>query len=272
MSDLKVDQKTMSRRNFFSKAGILTAGLVATGAVGLSGIANADTATSATGTSPLILPLKYNKLDVEAAYKLGYDGYYKSACCYGAAYALLTLLHESAPDAGWNLIPPGMFTYGQGGGLGWGTLCGALNSSLSILNMASKDYSTLGGELLGWYTQFSFPSNQHEGYCTIKNQVTTVADSPLCHISVSKWSAAAGGKGNNSGINQAGKKERCAKVTGDVAAKTAELLNKALDGTFAASYKTPDTYASCMHCHNGKDSMRDDEQGKMDCNSCHTNL
>lgn len=270
MSDPKLTSDPLSRRKFFTRAGVLTAGLVTVGAVGLNRVASADTVTS--GNSPLVLPLKYNKLDVDTAYKLGYDGYFKNACCYAAANALLTLLQQSAPDAGWDVIPPGMFIYGQGGAFGWGTLCGALNSSLAIIGMASKNSANLGNELLGWYTQNPFPSKNHESYCAIKNQVTTIADSPLCHISVSKWVAAAGGKSNNSSVSEAGKKDRCAKVSGDVAAKTAELLNEDLAGTFTATYQPAANFSSCLHCHNGADSMRDDEQGKMDCNICHTNL
>lgn len=270
MSDLKLNSDSVSRRNFLAKAGILTAGLVTAGAVGLNKIASADTVTSS--ASPLVVPLKYNKLDVTAAYKLGYDGYFAGGCCYGAAYALLTLLQQSAPGAGWDLIPAQIFRYGEGGALGWGTLCGALNGSLAAITMASKNYSALGNELIGWYTKNPFPSKNHESYCTVKNQVQTISDSPLCHISVSKWSAAAGGKTNNSGITQDGKKNRCGKLTGDVAAKAAELLNADLAGTFVPAYQQPANYADCMHCHNGANSMMDSEQGKMDCELCHTNL
>ena len=202
--------------------------------------------------------------------KRGYEGYYKGACCYGAAYALLSTLNEAAPGAGWDTIPPQMFSYGGGGALSWGTLCGALNSSLAVLNLASSKYSDLGNELIGWYTGFAFPSNKHEDYCLIHNQVTTVAESPLCHVSVSRWSEAAGSKDGR--INDAGKKDRCAKLTGDVAAKAAELLNQALEGSFKATYTAPDSFAHCLSCHTGKTSMLDNEQGKMNCAVCHTDL
>lgn len=273
-------ESELSRRKFLSKAGLLTACFVATGVAGYSGIANATTTPAGNGQLPVSpasplgplavaanpLPWKYAKLDVDLVRKRGYEGYLAGGCCYGAAYALLTTLHEGTPDAGWDSIPQKMFSYGSGGALSWGTLCGALNSSLAVMTLASSKSSDLGNELMGWYTLFPFPSKNHEAYCAIPNQVTTVADSPLCHVSVSKWSAAAGADGR---VNQAGKKDRCAKVTGDTAARTAELLNQALEGKFASTYKTPDDFAHCMGCHNGKDSVMDNEQGKMNCNSCH---
>lgn len=263
-----------TRRSFLKKGGIITAGLLMTGLAGVNSIAkgSAEPALSdgsVAAATPLTLPLNYAKLDVEVVRKRGYEGYQKGGCCYGAAYALLTTLREVAPNAGWDGIPAEMFSYGGGGGLSWGTLCGALNSSLAVLNLASAKYSDLGNELVGWYTKFPFPSKNFESYCAIKNQVTTIAESPLCHVSVSRWSAAAGKDGR---INDAGKKDRCAKVTGDTAAKAAELLNLMLEGKFVASYKPADDFAHCLTCHTGKTSMRDDEQGKMNCLMCHTEL
>lgn len=141
---------------------------------------------------------------------------------YGAAYALLEVLKEE-PNSPYASIPVDMFKYGAGGAYSWGTLCGALNGALAVINLATDKHPEVGNELIGWYTFFPFPSDKHEAYCKIPKQVTTVTKSPLCHASVSIWCAAAGAK-----VNSEEKKDRCAKLTGDTAAHAAELLIKLL--------------------------------------------
>ena len=189
----------------------------------------------------------------------GYEAYFKYSCCYAAAYALLTALKESSGGP-WVTIPPEMFRFGAGGGLGWGTLCGALNSSLAVLNLATTRFEALGNELIGWYTTMAFPSSHYEEYAKCKNQITTVAHSPLCHISVGTWAKAAGAR-----IHEKEKKDRCAKLTGDTAGMAASLLNQALDETLIASYQPQREFSHCLDCHQGPKSLRDNEQGKFNC-------
>lgn len=159
-----------------------------------------------------------------------------------------------------------MFRFGKGGAENWGTLCGALNGCLAIIELATgNDAETIGPELLGWYSKFPFPSSAHEGYCNVPNQITTISDSPLCHQSVTQWSVAAGDR-----ISSAEKKDRCAKLAGDTAAKTAELLNQWKLGTFVVGYKPDADTERCFSCHVGPTSRKDNVQGQMDCLECHT--
>lgn len=267
-----IKEKKLSRRKFFTTAGILATGIIATGITGCNTTEPAkdaekpDTATAAPATNgpAPALPWKYSKLDVELVRKRGYENYAKYGCMYGAASALLQTLVETSGTP-WDTIPMDMFQYGAGGAYSWGTLCGALNGSLAVINLATEKHADVGNELIGWYTKFPFPSDKHEAYCSIKNQVTTVADSPLCHVSVSKWADAAGAR-----INEKEKKDRCAKVTGDTAAHAAEMLNELLEkGKIVPAYKVPDEFSHCMSCHQSADSLLDNEQGKMDCLYCH---
>lgn len=269
-------QKAMvevSRRNFLQSTGTLAAGLLATSFIAGCGddstIAGEKTPIqenqkNSKTNAPPPLPWKYKKLDVELVRKRGYENYFKFGCMYGAASALLTSLEEVCGYP-WNTIPLNMFQYGAGGAYSWGTLCGALNGSLAVINLAAKDHASIGNELIGWYSLFPFPSNKHESYCKIKNQITTVANSPLCHQSVSIWASAAGAR-----INDDSKKDRCAKVTGDTAARTAELLNEYIEGKFTPAYIAPEEYKHCLACHQGENSLLDDEQGKFNCLECHT--
>jgi hypothetical protein len=88
--------------------------------------------------------------------------------------------------------------------------------------------------------------------------------SPLCHASVSDWCKVSGKK-----VGSADRKDRCAKLTGDVAAKAVEMLNALADAKLSVGWKPTPEYATCMGCHNGPNSMLDNEQGKMNCVPCH---
>ncbi|MFZ5640323.1 MAG: C-GCAxxG-C-C family (seleno)protein [Bacillota bacterium] len=269
MSKLDEKNESLSRRKFLVTAGTLATGLLATGIAGCTAPTNTGAtgepakATATNGKAPA-LPWKYNKLDVDKVRERGYKNYFKYGCMYSAASALLETLVESS-GAPWDTIPMDMFQYGAGGAYGWGTLCGALNGTMAVINLASAKHADIGNELIGWYTKFPFPSDKHESYAKIKKQVTTVANSPLCHISISTWANKAGEK-----INEKGKKDRCAKLSGDTAAKAAEMLNEALEkGKIVPLYKVPTEYSHCMACHQGPNSQLDNQQGKMNCTYCH---
>lgn len=210
-------------------------------------------------------PWPYKKLDPEVVRKRGYDGYQKGGCCYGAAYAIIGALAEEVGFP-FTLVPIDMFRYGEGGAVGWGTLCGALNGSGAAISLVCNAdvYRKLINELMGWYTQEPFPSKKHDAYSKFPDQVQNVSGSPLCHVSVTEWCKASGFK-----VTDPQRLERCAKLTGDVAAFAVELLNRQLEGTFAPVYKTPDEFANCISCHVGKDSALNNVQGKMNCVQCH---
>lgn len=222
------------------------------------------TSSSSTGSAVApALPWNYQKLDVEAVRKAGYDNYGKAGCMYGAGAALLNELAKT-PDSPWKTIPLDMYKYGAGGVSSWGTLCGALNGAVSVMSMAVGVKGDLIDNLMNWYQENPFPSTKHDAYAKFKNQVTSVCKSPLCHASVSIWCDAAKAK-----VNGPEKKDRCAKLTGDVAAYVAQQLNEMLDKTPVAKVAANAEYTSCMTCHTGATSLLDNEQGKMNCIPCH---
>lgn len=246
----------LSRREFMVGAGGFAAGLAVAGMGNL-----VPTALAADVT----WPYPYKKLDPEVVRKAGFDAYADGGCCYGAFKAIIGELQKQV-GAPFTSIPVDMMRYGEGGSAGWGTLCGSLNGAAAAITLVTgkADYGKLVNELNGWYCGEQFPSKKHESYCKFKNQVQTSCGSPLCHASVSDWCKASGQK-----VASAERKERCAKVTGDVAAKAVEMLNAFADAKFAAGWKPTEEYASCMGCHNGPKSLLDNEQGKMNCVPCH---
>ena len=179
-------------------------------------------------------------------------------------------LQEALPNEPWGTLPLDMFRFGGGGALSWGTLCGALNGALFVMQIAlgKTNMGPVGNDLMGWYTKYPFPSTALDAYTPYKKQVRTVAASPLCHNSVSIWCDAA-----DKTVNSAEKKARCAKVAGETAARAAQLMNAFLiDNKFNPVFAfDPDTQG-CMSCHTGPGSKYDDEQGKMACAPCHDDV
>jgi hypothetical protein len=236
------------RREFFKQSGLVAAG-AGVGAMGL-GLAS----SRATAQEPAIpeWPWPYATLDVEDVRKRAHFYYYQGGCMYGAASALLTALADEVGSP-YDMMPRDMFRYGSGGIAAWGTVCGSLNGGCAMLTLiAGKDFGKLVNELMAWYGTTPFPSdisNQYaqnheflvEEYKTDAVLPTTVSNSPLCHVSVNTWCRATGFA---SGSKQ--RAERCGRLTADVAAKTAELLNAHALGEFAA---TDFEKSACSGCH-----------------------
>ncbi len=87
-----------------------------------------------------------------------------------------------------------------------------------------------------------------------------MSDSPLCHASVTNWCKASGFKST-----APERLERCARVTGDVAAKAAEMLNQFYSGTFKVGFLPARGVTGCLACHDNAVVP----SVKMNCRQCH---
>jgi Putative redox-active protein (C_GCAxxG_C_C) len=223
-------------------------------------------------------PVPYSKLDVEIVRKRGHANFYKGDCCYGAFNAIVESLAEQVGEP-FTSFPSDMMRYGKGGVYGYGTLCGALNGAAAAVQLVTDEETAAQviTELLNWYATTELPTETANQYAVnheyLVDELKTdealpqnVAGNVLCHISVSKWSTVSGFA---SGSEE--RKERCARLAGDVAAKAVELLNAVRDETFAPALTSLGEQAGCMACHKpGLDfSGGNFTQGKMDCTSCH---
>lgn len=178
-----------------------------------------------------------------------------------AAGAILLQLQEKVGYP-FTMLSADMYRFGGGGIASWGTLCGTPNGGCAIINLVTPaaDVSKLCNELLGWYSDSMLPvSTGKTEYTKFDSCAQSVAGNPLCHASVSNWCEASGFKESSDE-----RKDRCARLSGDVAAKTIEILNAYFAGKFAATHKLSAEVEACRGCHVGKDTL-----AKMDCTPCH---
>jgi len=251
-------------------AALLAGGLVATAARA----ARATTDPGAHQAPPL--PWKWAKLDPLEAGRRAYRFYFdKGGCGSGAYLGLLSLLKEQVGYP-WTTLPDRMMSHAAAGYGGHGTLCGALGGASCIINLAAykdKDdiYRQMIDRLFYWYAEQEFPTDRFDDISSMPKQIRVKAMSPLCHTSVSKWSMEAGEQ-----ISSKAKKERCAKVTGEVVYTVAFYLNEYFDGRWTpAKWQPSDRIKHCVECH-GPDDMEhtktsmNHQQGHMECLMCHS--
>ncbi len=160
---------------------------------------------------------------------------------------------------------------------GQGTLCGALGVAAQLFNLVAfdeqKTYSKMTDDLFQWYSRMAFPTERFDAMCYFPKQVQQAAKSPLCHISVSQWTLAAGAN-----VTSKEKKDRCAKVTGEVIHRAVSMLNEYVEGRYTIQkYPFEEENRACLSCHGADDMWHEkdgmnNQQGKMTCSLCHQQL
>lgn len=229
------------------------------GAIGVAagaGLVRGETPCRAERPQEASVDWTYVPLDPAAiaaeAYRLKPDG----GCMYGLFTAVLTVWSKKSGGSCQH-FPFHMFQYGEGGIAGWGTVCGALNAGAAVIGLFEKDAARrrhLIGELFSWYESAELPAYRPSGNDSQK-MATSTAASVLCHVSLAKWCKASGVE-----VLAPLRKERCRRLTADVAAKTVELLNQAREIPTATLAATPDAAAP---------KAPPIAFGKMNCSACH---
>ena len=267
-----------NRRAFLRRASEAAGvgGILGAASVGLIGCPPVDLPNDQAYTIPA-WPWTYTPLDVEYVRKMGHLSFYAGGCCYGAFNGIIQTLADTVGDP-FDKVATDMMRFGAGGVAGFGSLCGTLNGAAAAIGLVSDKptQDKLVAELLSWYASTPLPtdiSNQyaqdHEFFVeTLKTDEwlpQSVSQGELCHMSVTNWCLASGF--NEKDVQRA---ERCARLTGDVAAKAVELLNANHSGTFAAEHALPSASATCLVCHApGTEAELKQTNGKMKCDLCH---
>lgn len=256
-----------SRRDFLKQAGAASIA----GSIGLAGgvaLASPEQ-VAAQARHPFGYP--EGGLDVEETRRAGYDGFKglvledgtrHGGCAFGTFNAIIGQLATKV-GAPYTTIPTQMMDWAGAGVVGFGTLCGTLNGAAAAIGLVCDAGDARGfiSDLMTWYSESPLPTNLLAPSGELPQ---STAESNLCHVSLTHWCRTSGFA---SGSPE--RAERCARVSGDVAAKAVELLNDGALGLTVPSEKT-----SCRMCHYmGQNyAMGQFTHGEMNCVTCHIKL
>lgn len=208
----------------------------------------------------------YNPLDPAETAEVAYGYYKEGSCMYATFKSVVTQLADKSGEP-YASFPFHMMKYGHGGIGGFGTICGALNGAAALIGLLvaeKKIQDSLITGLFRWYEKSKLPEFRPQMPISDFTPPLSNSNSTLCHASTTNWGKAAG-----YAVNSDERKERCRRLTGDVAAQITVVLNEYFNNTYMTSGHDDETVRKCMTCH-GKDGKLGDTSGKMSCTSCHT--
>ncbi len=266
-----MEKNTMNRKTFLSNTTKYAAGAVI-GVAGLHAIAGDKTLANSKATP---WPWPYASLDAEAARLRAHHLYWSDKdCAAGVFGAFVELLTEKLPDP-WANMPMEVMLFGRGGGNGWGTLCGTVNGAAAVISLVTTkaDSGKLINEIWGWTASEKLPTDAANQASIDGRYVDkkydgalpqSVSGSVICHASVSQWCNVA-----NKKVSDVERKERCARLAGDVASKTVEILNAHFASQFVSTYVRNSYAAQCLTCHGP--NVKNNVMTEMNCQPCHGN-
>jgi hypothetical protein len=208
---------------------------------------------------------KYTHLDPSTTSQVAYENYNIGSCMYGVVSSIVSQLGEIIGEP-YLSFPVQMMKYGHGGIGGEGTICGTLNGAAAILGLLidnKKVRDALTADLFSWYENSALPKFTPPDAIFNFAPPTSVAKSSLCHVSTARWGKQAGYR-----IDSDQRKERCRRLTADVASHTVEMLNAYFDNEFMATHHQNEAATNCVACH-GSEGKLGNTSGKMNCTSCH---
>ena len=259
----------MNRR----KAMTITAGALAGGGAGIITLLNAFKPEYLPEEKPQNLEYKktkfdwmYNPLDPALTAELAYRHYEGGSCMYATFKSVVSQLAENFGEP-YASFPFHMMKYGHGGIGGFGTTCGALNGAAALIGLfftEKKISDSLISGLFRWYEKTKLPEFRPQMPILDFTPPSSISNSTLCHGSNTNWVKETGYK-----INSEQRKERCRRLTGDVAAQVTVVLNECFNGTYITIGHDNETVRKCMTCH-GKEGKLNNTGSKMSCTSCHT--
>ncbi len=157
--------------------------------------------------------------------------------------------------------------------------CGSITAACTTANLVCSNDTAkkVIMDIYNWYETTSLPSDitqqmAHdkkfpvEKYKNTDIYEPTIANSPLCHISVERFCKT---NGYASGSKQ--RSERCARLTADLAHFLVTQLNKQVDSKYEKELAMSATAEGCRSCHAKGKTFEEGgwTRGKMDCQPCH---
>jgi hypothetical protein len=258
----------MNRRKVFKAA----AGFLAAGGAGLITVANVFKTENHIDADPHNIEYdfagnwKYTSLDPDQTARLAYEYYKDGACMYAAVKSVVSQLAANFGEP-YSSFPYHMFKYGQGGIGGYGSVCGALNGAAAIIGLLISDRGILDkmvADLFQWYEKAAMPVFKPANPVYDSAIPTSISNSVLCHASNTAWCKQTGFM-----VNSDERRERCRRLTSDVAKKVTVALNDLASNTYMANMHTNEQVNSCLACHGNAGKIKN-TSSKMSCNSCHS--
>jgi len=188
------------------------------------------------------------KLNLTESALIAYDGYKEKGlgCCHGAFKGLVsTIIAEMG--APYNMFPVEIMRAGKSGVADSGSLCGALLGAAYAFHLffEAKTADEMQKELHRWYGQTMLPK-----YIPVASNFKdyevprTKAVLPECHSSIDTWIQATGFAKETDE-----RRERCGRLTADVAIKAAIIWNAQLEGQNFAATPLSEKQMYCGKCH-----------------------
>lgn len=264
-----MNAKEVSRRQLLGSIGLLGGASLLTGCGGaLEGASSPEKAVPSDTAATSLPELKtgnawrYARLDPAAVAAEAYRLMSEGGCMYGLFASVMAAMAQRQGEP-YLSFPVHMMKYGEGGVGLWGSLCGNVNGGAAIIGLFTPEKEQreqLIAELFSWYESAELPKYRPKDADDSSPFPTSVARSVLCHVSAGKWCRTTGDE-----IGGPEMKERCRRLTADVAGKAVELLNATLQSSCKFAGLDAEV-KSCMSCH-GKELH--DTIGKMQCTACH---
>lgn len=207
----------------------------------------------------------YAPMDPEVTAQLAYDSYSEGSCMYATVKSIVAQLAEVYGEP-YASFPLHMFKYGHGGIGGYGTVCGAVNGAAAVTGLIVADKSVqdlMINDIFHWYEKEPFPAFMPSDPVFDFNPPASISNSVLCHASNTNWCKATGYVATS---NE--RKERCRRLTADVAGKVAISLNEVMTNKYIAGKHADNAVGTCTACHGSEGKVNNTSVG-MSCNSCH---
>ncbi len=208
----------------------------------------------------------YVPLDPAETAQRAYDFYSEGSCMYGTMKSVISQLAEKIGEP-YASFPVHMFKYGHGGIGGYGSVCGTLNGAAALAGLLIAEKSVqdrMITDLFQWYEKEPFPAYKPARAVPGFEPAASVSGSVLCHASNTNWCNTTGFKAAS-----AERKERCRRLTADVAMKITASLNDVMSNAYITGSHANESASTCLTCH-GDDGKLKNVSVKMNCNSCHS--
>jgi hypothetical protein len=207
----------------------------------------------------------YAPLNPDVTAQLAYNYYSEGSCMYATIKSVIAQLAETYGEP-YVSFPFQMFRYGHGGIGGYGSVCGSLNGAAALVGLLVHDKNVqdlMITDIFSWYEKESFPAFTPVKAGYDYTPAVSVSNSVLCHASNTNWCKATGFT-----VASNERKERCRRLTADVAHKVTDCLNLITANVYVSGMHADNSSGTCISCHGNEGKLKN-TSAQMSCKSCH---